>query len=96
MIEKDIEDAVIAWVESQGGRCVKLKDEERGFPDRTIFLPGGIVAFVELKRPKRNKTYYMQKIWAERLSSLGFVVGFCTSLDEVKALLTPLIEGKGR
>lgn len=94
MLEADIEKDVVKYVESLGGHCVKLKDIERGFPDRTIFLPGGVICFVELKRPKKNKTYHMQKVWVDRLTRLGFVVRFCYSLDEVKELIEPLLEGK--
>lgn len=93
MLEADIEADVVNYIKDLGGFCSKLKDVERGFPDRTIFLPGGIICFVELKRPKKNKTYYMQKVWAARLTSLGFVVRFCQSLDEVKALVETLFNG---
>lgn len=93
MLEADIESEVVKFVEKDlGGICAKLKDVQRGFPDRTFFLPGGVICFVELKRPKKNKTYHMQKVWADRLTRLGFVVRFCESLDEVKALTKTLLK----
>lgn len=92
MLEADIEKAVVDYVENElGGKCAKLKDETtRGFPDRTFFLPGGVICFVELKRPKKNKIYHMQKVWLDLLKRLGFAVRFCYSLDEVKALVAEL------
>jgi hypothetical protein len=90
-LEADIEKQVVRWVEDElGGECLKLKDEERGFPDRTLLLPGGLIVFVELKRPKKNKRYHMQELWIARLKELGFRAAFCYSLDEVKELANGL------
>jgi len=88
-LESDIEAAVIEWVEDQGGYSLKLKIEnERGWPDQTIWLPEGRVIVPELKRPKKNDGGSVnQKKWVRRLTALGFATGFCESLEEVKRLL---------
>ena len=41
-LEADFEKQVVKWVEDRGGICKKVKVEgERGWPDRSIYLPGG-------------------------------------------------------
>ena len=88
MLEKDIEAEVVEWAGDLGGFAAKLVDDAgRGFPDRTIFLPGGRIIFPELKLPRQNKKYHMQKVWQERLTRLGFAAGFCESLVDVQRLL---------
>lgn len=87
-LESELEKEVVKWVEAQGGRALKLKIEnERGFPDRTIILPCGFIAFVELKRPKGStKKYEQQKRMVEWLKGQGFPAEFCETLDDVKRL----------
>jgi len=88
MLESELERDVVAWVESQGGRALKLKlDNERGFPDRVIILPDGFIAFAELKRSKGStKKYKQQEKFVTWLKSMGFPSAFCSTLDEVKEL----------
>lgn len=86
--ESDLEREVAAWALTEGGRALKLKMEnERGFPDRTIILPYGVIAFPELKRSRGStKKYEQQKRMVEWLKSMGLPSEFCTSLDDVKRL----------
>lgn len=86
-LEKDLEKRVCDWADDLGGYALKLKDEERGWPDRTIWLPGGRVIVPELKRPGRQKRYEQQKRWVERLQRLGHAAGFCETLTDVERLL---------
>lgn len=81
--EADLEREVIAWAAEVGGYALKLKDEERGWPDRTIWLPDGQVIVPELKRPRGGRASYMQRVWIERLQKLGHRSGFCKTLEEV-------------
>lgn len=83
-LESDLEDEVVKWAEDRGGVALKLKLEERGFPDRTILMPNGVVCFVELKRKKKSKTYHTQKLWCNRLRALGFHAEFCSTIDDVR------------
>lgn len=89
MLESELEREVVRWAESEGGRALKLKlDNERGFPDRTIILPGRAIAFPELKRAKGStKRYEQQKRWVAWLQSMGLPSEFCSTLDEVKELI---------
>ena len=86
-LESEFEKEVVRWVKEQGGMALKLKNEERGFPDRTIILPQGFIAFGELKRAgTSSKKYHMQEVWVNTLKKFGFPAGFCETLDEVKDL----------
>lgn len=86
-LESTIESEIVAYCLSQGGLPLKLALKgQRGFPDRTILLPGGRVVFIEIKRPG-GKHKAQQPIWLERLRSLGFVAETVYSVDDVKGLL---------
>ena len=86
--ELDFEREVCAYAEAEGGRALKLKIEnERGFPDRTIILPDGCIAFPELKRASGStKKYEQQKRMIAWLRSMGLPAAFCHNMDEVKRL----------
>lgn len=87
MLESDLERQVVKWAESQGGYAFKLKeDAKRGWPDRSILLPDSRIAFVELKRPRRNRRSDMQGRRVDLLQCLGFKAAFCESLTEVQEL----------
>lgn len=87
MIEADVEDEVVNWVVSEGGRAPKLVIyNEQGFPDRTLLLPGGKIVFPELKRPKGGRRRSRQELWVKWLNELGFQADFCTSIERVKEL----------
>jgi len=85
-LESELEKAVCKWVESLGGRALKLKlENERGFPDRTIILPHGFIGFVELKRASGStKKYEQQKRKVDWLKAMGLPAAFCSTLEEVK------------
>lgn len=73
-LEKSIENVLREEVERQGGMCLKWTcPGHRGVPDRMILFPGGIIAFVELKRPgAKVKTGGLQEWWREKIQSFGF------------------------
>jgi len=86
-LENAIEARMCKYVEGLGGLALKLVlASERGFPDRTFLLPGGLVIFVEVKRPKQAKVYFMQLQWQTRLQKRGFRCEFVTSMEEVAAI----------
>ena len=74
MLEKEIERHLRECVKSLGGWCLKFVTPGfTGVPDRIILLPGGVIAFVELKRPgqvERQRQQFVQS----RLRRLGFYV----------------------
>lgn len=70
-----------------GGLCLKLILASLvGFPDRTVLLPRGRVAFVELKSPT-GTTSHPQDIWLGRLQKLGFVAVVLSSKQEIDDFL---------
>lgn len=73
-LEKSIENVLRKAVEAEGGLCLKwVCPGHRGVPDRMILFPGGIIAFVELKRPgAKVKAGGLQEWWKQKLESLGF------------------------
>jgi len=84
--EAKVETDIVGWATSNGGVALKLKiDGVRGFPDRTILMPGGIVLFVEVKKPKGGVVSQQQKDWVRRLTALGFLCIVATSLEQVVA-----------
>lgn len=89
MRESDLERNVVKWAEDQGGYALKLKIEgQRGWADRTIFLPERRLILPELKKPGKNDGGSVnQHKWVRRLSELGFPTGFCESIEDVERLL---------
>jgi hypothetical protein len=73
-LEKSIENILRQAVEAEGGMCLKwVCPGHKGVPDRMILFPGGIIAFVELKRPgAKVKAGGLQEWWLQRLVELGF------------------------
>jgi hypothetical protein len=67
-LEFDVEQDLVTWAEAQGGMALKIKlENQRGFPDRLVILPGNRIVFVELKRPGKSHTYPQQIEWLKRL-----------------------------
>ena len=92
MREKVIEQQVVKAVKSMGGIAPKLVSPGfDGMPDRLVLLPGGKLAFVELKAPGRSLRPLQEKR-KRQLQALGFLV-FCVDgikqigevLDEIHA-----------
>ena len=69
MKESDIESYLRKRVEANGGKCWKwVSPGRRGVPDRIVIMPGGVVAFVELKAPgktERADQVHVQKMLRE-------------------------------
>ncbi len=74
MLERDIERRLRDRVKSVGGLCLKfITPGFTGVPDRIILLPGGTMAFAELKAPgkrERQRQLFVQSV----LRRLGFTV----------------------
>ena len=81
MREKTIEDKLKKAVKEKGGLCLKFVSPGfDGVPDRIILMPGGIMAFAELKAPGK-KLRPLQERRKRQLESLGFLV-FCIDNTE--------------
>ncbi len=71
MHEKQIEQKLVKYVTDLGGWALKLSSPgTSGLPDRLLLMPGGIVAFVEVKAPGK-KPRALQQVQMRRLKQLG-------------------------
>ncbi|MCR4708150.1 MAG: VRR-NUC domain-containing protein [Clostridiales bacterium] len=83
MKEKQIEQILVREVRAKGGICPKLVSPGTGgMPDRIILLPGGVIAFAELKAPGR-KPGPLQAVRINQLRKLGFPVYVIDSPDMI-------------
>lgn len=74
MREKQIEQALVQEAGKRGGICPKLTSPGfAGMPDRMVLLPGGRMAFVEVKAPGK-KPRPLQLARHRTLRQLGFRV----------------------
>ena len=86
-LEKDVERSLGRMVGRHGGMCLKwVCPGWAGVPDRIILLPGGMIMFVELKRPKGGVISKQQKWWADKLARLGFRHLFIFNHEDVWSL----------
>lgn len=91
-LEKDVEQMLVRHVEQAGGQCLKWVSPGRsGVPDRIVLLPGGVIAFVELKRPHGGKVSALQLYWADMLQELGFKWYLIRSADDVWRFMEDVI-----
>lgn len=91
-LEKSIENILRKAVEDEGGVCLKWTcPGHRGVPDRMILFPGGIIAFVELKRPgAKVKAGGLQEWWRQRLVGFGFRCYEISTVEQVQQLVFQL------
>lgn len=80
MREKRIEQKLVATVKKMGGICPKFVSPGLdGMPDRLVILPGGRLAFVEVKAPgKKPRPLQLRRM--KQLQQLGFR---CYVIDQV-------------
>lgn len=91
-LEKSIENVLRKAVEDEGGVCLKWTcPGHRGVPDRMILFPGGIIAFVELKRPgAKVKAGGLQEWWRMKILSFGFPCYEISTVKQVQQLVFQL------
>lgn len=83
-LEKSTETTFKRHAERRGVWCLKLVIfRGRGWPDRTLFAPGGRIAFVELKQ-KGKKPTPLQDWVKKRLRELGFRWDVLDGSDQVE------------
>lgn len=87
MLERAIEQRLVRKVREAGGLALKwVSPSTAGVPDRIVFMPGGRVVFVELKRPG-GKLSAIQVRMCDRLERLGADVRVIDSPEGVDALI---------
>ena len=87
MKEKQIEQKLVRAVMAMGGLCPKLVSPGMdGMPDRMVLLPGGRMAFAELKAPGRKPRPLQLRRMAQ-LSRLGFLVYVIDGPEQINEIL---------
>lgn len=92
MRESAVEKHLTVEVKKRGGMSVKFVSPGLdGVPDRLVLLPGGKLAFVELKAPGK-KMRSLQVHRAKQLIALGFRV-YCADRKEMIGGILDEIQG---
>ncbi|WP_427113099.1 VRR-NUC domain-containing protein [Megasphaera sueciensis] len=87
MREKVIEQKLATAVKKAGGMALKFVSSGfDGMPDRLVLLPGGRIAFVEVKAPGK-KSRPLQLARHRMLRELGFRVYVIDSADQIGGML---------
>ena len=95
MLERFIEQKLVARVKREGGLCPKfVSPGSDGWPDRIVLMPGGKIAFVELKAPQgRLRPIQVQR--HAQLRDLGFLVYVINDPAQIPEVLE-LLKSKTR
>ncbi len=87
MREKDIEKKLVQATKNMGGIAPKLVSPGfDGMPDRLLLLPGGRIAFVELKAPGKAPRP-LQEVRIRQLRGLGFRVYVIDNTEQIGGVL---------
>ena len=88
MREKTIEQKLVNTIKNMGGISPKFVSPGfDGMPDRLVLLPGGRLAFVEVKSPGKEPRP-LQKARHRLLRQLGFRVFILDSAEDIQAILS--------
>lgn len=94
MSEKDIEQYLVKQAKAAGGKAYKwVSPGNAGVPDRIVMLPGGRVAFVELKAPGGKPTA-LQLNQQRFISNQGLPVTIADSKERVDEIIS-VMQAKG-
>lgn len=87
MREKTVEQKLTLMVKKRGGICPKfISPGIDGVPDRLALLPGGKIAFIELKA-EGKKMRPLQVRRKRQLEALGFSVYCINSPEQIGGIL---------
>lgn len=95
MRESSIEKKLCDRIKKRKGLCLKLTSPSmNGLPDRLVLMPGGRIAFVELKAPGESLRA-LQLTRKRQLEELGFAV-YCVNCMEQVEYLDKVLGGAAR
>lgn len=87
MQENRIEQRLRKEAKARGGLALKfVSPGMSGVPDRLVLMPGGRMAFAELKAPGKHLRE-LQKKRKKQLEKLGFMVYVADSLEMIGGIL---------
>lgn len=87
MREKEIEQKFVLMVKQAGGLALKfISPGMSGMPDRIVLLPGGRMAFVEVKAPGKVSRP-LQEARHRILRKQGFKVYVLDNADQIGGIL---------
>ena len=90
MREKNVESKLVKAVKAMGGLAPKfISPGLDGVPDRLVLLPGGKMAFIELKAPD-EKLRPLQVRRKRQLESLGFLVYCMDRPEQIGVILSEI------
>lgn len=88
-LESALEDRCVAKIDAAGGMALKLViPGVRGFPDRSVLMPGRHIWFFETKRVRTGRVSAQQHKWKALLFQMGFpmyLIDDDASFDEALA-----------
>lgn len=91
MLEKQIERKLTEEVKKLNGMCLK-QTSLAGIPDRLVLMPGGKMAFVELKAPGK-KPRKLQQVRIKQLRKMGFMCFVVDGLEMISNVLDSIKGG---
>lgn len=91
MLEKQIERKLAEEVKKLNGMCLK-QTSLAGIPDRLVLMPGGKMAFVELKAPG-EKPRKLQQVRIKQLRKMGFMCFVVDGLEMISNVLDSIKGG---
>lgn len=87
MRERDVERKLVNAIKASGGICPKwVAPGFDGVPDRIVLMPGGKIAFVEVKAPG-EKPRPLQLSRHELLRRLGFKVFVLDNVEKIGGMI---------
>jgi len=90
LTEKQIEKKLRERIAAAGGMALKFVSPGcNGVPDRLVFLPGGQILLVELKKPGEDLTP-LQKSMRKKFLNLGFKYYVIDSYEKVEDLINEI------
>ena len=90
MREKSLERMLVRAVKNVGGLALKfVSPGMAGVPDRLVLLPGGRMAFVEMKAPGKEPRP-LQRLRHEQLRDLGFRVVVVDGKEKIGEMMNEI------